>query len=82
LNFASSTLQFAEFVPLPPLFYHGKIKNPQPVECLNRRIPDAPTLTKEIDTWEADRNKYHAKADWQFNLPNARIKLKRLYPLL
>ena len=30
--------------------------------------------------WQADRNKNHAKPDWQFTPANARIKLKRLYP--
>jgi hypothetical protein len=51
-------------------------------QCLNRRIPDVLTLTKEIAAWEADRNKYHAKANWQFNSVDARVKLKQLYPLL
>jgi hypothetical protein len=31
-------------------------------QCLNRRIPDRQTLIEEIAAWEADRNKYHAKA--------------------
>jgi uncharacterized small protein (DUF1192 family) len=51
-------------------------------QCLDRRIPDQHTLTDEIAAWEADRNKYHANADWQFTSSNARIKLKSLYPLL
>jgi hypothetical protein len=51
-------------------------------QCLNRRIPDVLTLTKEIAAWEADRNKNHAKANWQFNSVDARVKLKQLYPLL
>lgn len=51
-------------------------------QCLNRRIPDKQTLTKEVAAWEGDRNKHHAKADWQFTTANARIKLKRLYPVL
>ena len=34
--------------------------------CLNRRIPDKQTLTEEVAAWESDRNKHHAKADWQF----------------
>jgi DDE superfamily endonuclease len=51
-------------------------------QCLDRRIPDKPTLADEIAAWQADRNKNHAKADWQFTTANARIKLKRLYPAL
>jgi hypothetical protein len=49
-------------------------------QCLDRRIPDMQTLMKEAAAWEADRNKHHAKADWQFTTTNARIKLKQLYP--
>ena len=49
-------------------------------QCLDRRIPDKPTLGKEIAAWEAHRNKHHAKADRQFTTNDARVKLKRLYP--
>ena len=49
-------------------------------QCLDRRIPDKQTLTEEVAACEADRNKYHAKADWQFTTADARVKLKRLYP--
>jgi hypothetical protein len=49
-------------------------------QCLDRRIPDKQTLTKEVAAWQADRNKRHTKADWQFTTADARIKLKRLYP--
>ena len=49
-------------------------------QCLDRRIPDKPTLAKEIAAWEAHRNKHHAKADWQFTTNDPRVKLKRLYP--
>jgi hypothetical protein len=49
-------------------------------QCLSRRIPDKPTLEKEVAAWERHRNKHHAKADWQFTTENARVKLKTLYP--
>ena len=49
-------------------------------QCLDRRIPDKDTLTKEVAAWRNQRNKNHTKADWQFNTADARIKLKRLYP--
>jgi hypothetical protein len=49
-------------------------------QCLNRRIPDKSTLEREVATWEAHRNKHHAKADWQFTTADARVKLKRLTP--
>lgn len=51
-------------------------------QCLGRRVPDKPTLTKEIAAWEAQRNADQARVDWQFTTADARIKLKRLYPNL
>jgi hypothetical protein len=51
-------------------------------QCLDRRIPDKETLTKEVAAWRNQRNKTNAKADWQFTTADARIKLKRLYPTL
>lgn len=51
-------------------------------QCLDRRIPEKQTLIDEVGAWEADRNKHHAKADWQFTTTDARIRLKRLYPSL
>jgi hypothetical protein len=49
-------------------------------QCLDCRIPDKPTLINEVAAWEQNRNRHHAKADWQFTTADARIKLKRLYP--
>ena len=51
-------------------------------QCLDRRISTRQMLIDEITAWEADRNKHHAKADWQFTTADARVKLKRLYPSL
>jgi uncharacterized small protein (DUF1192 family) len=51
-------------------------------QCLDRRIPDRQSLIEEIAAWNADRNKHHAIADWQFSSSDARVKLKQLYPLL
>ncbi len=49
-------------------------------QCLDRRIPHKAKLIEEVDAWQNNRNKHHAKADWQFTTADARIKLKRLYP--
>ena len=49
-------------------------------QCLDRRIPDKQVLADKVAAWEQDRNKNHAKADWRFTTPDARIKLKHLYP--
>ena len=51
-------------------------------QCLDRRIPDKRTLIEEVSAWQNERNKNHAKADWQFTTADARIKLKRLYPAM
>ena len=48
-------------------------------QCLDRRIPDKEALIKEVAAWQEDRNRSHAKANWQFTTTDARIKLKRLY---
>ena len=49
-------------------------------QCLDRRIPDKESLTAEVAAWQAERNRKHTKADWQFTTADARVKLKRLYP--
>src|SRR5207248_6012341 len=49
-------------------------------QCLDRRIPDKQTLIEEVAAWEHDRNANKTKANWHFTTPNARIKLKHLYP--
>jgi hypothetical protein len=51
-------------------------------QCLDRRIPDQQVLKQEVEAWVADRNSKHAKANWQFTTADARVKLKRLYPVL
>jgi len=51
-------------------------------QCLDRRIPDQRVLKDEVEAWEADRNRKHAKANWQFTTADARVKLRRLYPAL
>ena len=49
-------------------------------QCLDRRIPDATTLTQEIAAWERHRNEAKCRVEWRFTTHEARIKLKRLYP--
>jgi hypothetical protein len=51
-------------------------------QCINRRIPNKPTLAKEVNAWERDRNNVKVQINWQFKPDNARIKLKRLYPVI
>ena len=49
-------------------------------QCLNRRIPDAATLQREVAAYEARRNEAGATITWNFTVEDARRKLKRLYP--
>jgi len=51
-------------------------------QCLNRRISDRDTLTREVAAWEAARNAQRATVRWQFDVSQARTKLARLYPQL
>jgi len=51
-------------------------------QCLDRRIADVAQLQHETHAWETHRNNKGTKAEWRFTTANARIKLRRLYPLL
>ena len=50
-------------------------------QCLSRRIPDMQTLAKEAAAWERERNAKQVKIHWHFTTADARIKLRRLYPI-
>lgn len=50
-------------------------------QCLDRRIASVEGLTHELAAWEAARNAAQATIDWRFTIPNARDKLKKLYPI-
>lgn len=51
-------------------------------QCLARRIDNAAMLKREVQAWVVSRNQQTVRVDWQFTTADARIKLKRLYPLL
>ena len=51
-------------------------------QCLEQRIPDKATLVREVTAWMHDRNVRQSTIDWRFSTPDARIKLKRLYPAI
>ena len=51
-------------------------------QCLDRRLPDVPTLTQEVHAYERRRNAQRATIDWRFTTQEARTKLHRLYPSL
>ena len=52
-------------------------------QCLGqRRIPGIKSLNEELLAWHTQRNESQKGVDWQFKTKDARIKLKRLYPLI
>jgi len=51
-------------------------------QCLNDRIPDMATMERQVVAWEKIRNNHARKIFWQFTTPDARIRLKQLYPQL
>jgi hypothetical protein len=52
-------------------------------QCLgDRRIPTIETLNGELAVWHTDRNRSQKGVDWHFTASDARIKLKRLYPII
>jgi len=51
-------------------------------QCLNRRLPDRLTMEREVAAWVATRNTVLTTVDWRFTTDDARIKLKRLYPVI
>lgn len=51
-------------------------------QCLDRRLGDRATMEQEVAAWVTSRNRSAASLDWRFTTADARIKLKRLYPLI
>lgn len=51
-------------------------------QCLDRRIADKEEISKETQAWCIERNHVEIKIDWQFTTGDARIKLKKLYPVI
>ncbi len=60
--------------------WHYTPKHGSWLNLADRRIPDKQILVEEVAAWQQDRNANHAKANWHFTTPHARIKLKHLYP--
>jgi hypothetical protein len=51
-------------------------------QCLDRRIGEVGLLRREIEAWQQKRNEASKTIDGQFTTAEARIKLKRLYPVI
>jgi hypothetical protein len=68
---------------------HGSWLNQAEIEisiverrCLSRPVGDLATLEQRVRALEEERNTHQATIDWQFTPQQARIKLKRLYPVV
>jgi len=51
-------------------------------QCLSDYIPSREVLACETLAWETERNTNQATVDWRFTTADARIKLKKLYPII
>jgi transposase len=51
-------------------------------QCLNRRNPNTESLIRKVQAWTKYRNEKSTSINWRFTTEDARIKLKRLYPLI
>jgi DDE superfamily endonuclease len=49
-------------------------------QCLDRRIPDVPTLEREVRAWVQQRNAERTAVAWRFTQDEARRRLPWLYP--
>ena len=49
-------------------------------QCLTRRI-NGEQLPREVEAWEVRRNVMQGKSCWHFTVEDARVKLRRLYPI-
>jgi hypothetical protein len=49
---------------------------------LRARLPDVATVSQNAAVWVSNRNDMQVGIDWRFTTDDARIKLKRLYPVV
>ena len=51
-------------------------------QALSGRIKDVQALEERVSAWQAQRDAHPVTINWRFTVEDARIKLKRLYPVL
>jgi hypothetical protein len=51
-------------------------------QCLDQRIESMERLRREVEAWELVRNERQVGVKWQFTTADARIKLRKLYPVV
>lgn len=49
-------------------------------QCLAQRLPEQTLVAEQAAHWKRERNTRQIGVDWHFQTPDARIKLRRLYP--
>jgi hypothetical protein len=48
---------------------------------LDRRLGSKQIVASEVGAGESERNAARATIDWRFTIPNARDKIRKLYPV-
>ncbi len=83
---ARAILRRIEFVPTPK---HGSWLKMAEIELgllkrigLTTRVGSRADLVTQIAAYQTNRNTKQTKINWQFTTKDARVKLKRLYPLI
>jgi transposase len=51
-------------------------------QCLSTRIASIEEVKEQVLTWQNERNQANVTINWRFTTEDARIKLKRLYPVI
>ena len=50
-------------------------------QCLPERVSNIELMRKMVAAWNRERNTRQTPVNWQFTTSDARVKLKRLYPI-
>ena len=50
-------------------------------QCTKRRLPNMEVLKNELMAWVKERNNDKIGVNWRFRTNDARVKLKKLYPI-
>jgi hypothetical protein len=51
-------------------------------QCINRRIASMEELNRELSAWQSEYSGTESVVNWQFATEDARIKLRKLYPVI
>lgn len=81
--------RFAEKLEIHYTPKHGSWLNMAEIEigvlsrqCLSKYIGSKKQMITEVGAWQQKRNNAEATVDWQFTTADARVKLKKLYPVI